>query len=275
VAADANGAIEHPASRIKHRHFNLLDSADYAADTNGIDLERGAANPCSSWPAAARPRSLGGKSMKRTLVVLVLAVLSTAGCRAINVNDRYGNYGCGDACGDSCGDACGDACDQPCHVARSQHAPRPVGEGYYGGRGGNLQDGGCGCGLCSNCCLFRRNCGHNCGPGYGPGPYDCSPCNAKGAWGCSGHRHPHGYVTGHECYCEDQPTQPLHAGICGNGYCCFCGQPAPSCCCCLNSGDQIYNFNPGPPVAQTAYPYYTVRGPRDFLLDNPPPLGPY
>jgi hypothetical protein len=22
------------------------------------------------------------------------------------------------------------------------------------------------------------------------------------------------------------------------------------------------------------YPYYTVRGPRDFLLDNPPPLGP-
>ena len=69
-------------------------------------------------------------------------------------------------------------------------------------------------------------------------------------------------------------TQPIHAGVCGNGYCCgVCGQPAPSCCC--NSGDQNYNFNPGPPVAQTAYPYYTVRGPRDFLLDNPPPLGPY
>jgi hypothetical protein len=30
----------------------------------------------------------------------------------------------------------------------------------------------------------------------------------------------------------------------------------------------------GPPAAQVAYPYYTVRGPRDFLLDNPPPLGP-
>ena len=31
----------------------------------------------------------------------------------------------------------------------------------------------------------------------------------------------------------------------------------------------------GPPTAQVAYPYYTVRGPRDFLLSNPQPLGPY
>lgn len=29
----------------------------------------------------------------------------------------------------------------------------------------------------------------------------------------------------------------------------------------------------GPPTAQVAYPYYTVRGPRDFLLDNPPSIG--
>lgn len=27
------------------------------------------------------------------------------------------------------------------------------------------------------------------------------------------------------------------------------------------------------PTAQVAYPYYTVRGPRDFLLDNPPSIG--
>jgi hypothetical protein len=37
----------------------------------------------------------------------------------------------------------------------------------------------------------------------------------------------------------------------------------------------MYNFNPGPPVAQTAYPYYTVRGPRDFLQKCPPSIGPY
>jgi hypothetical protein len=28
----------------------------------------------------------------------------------------------------------------------------------------------------------------------------------------------------------------------------------------------------GAPAAQVAYPYYTTRGPRDFLVDNPPPI---
>ena len=39
--------------------------------------------------------------------------------------------------------------------------------------------------------------------------------------------------------------------------------------------DQFYGFNPGPPTGQVAYPYYTVRGPRDYLRDNPPSIGPY
>jgi hypothetical protein len=30
----------------------------------------------------------------------------------------------------------------------------------------------------------------------------------------------------------------------------------------------------GPQTAQVAYPYYTIRGPRDFLVDNPPSIGP-
>ena len=29
----------------------------------------------------------------------------------------------------------------------------------------------------------------------------------------------------------------------------------------------------GPPAAQVAYPYYTTRGPRDFLNPNPPSIG--
>ena len=57
------------------------------------------------------------------------------------------------------------------------------------------------------------------------------------------------------------------------------GRASVAACCpfcgCGPSGDQNYNFNPGPPVAQTAYPYYTLRGPRDFLLNNPPSIGPY
>jgi hypothetical protein len=30
----------------------------------------------------------------------------------------------------------------------------------------------------------------------------------------------------------------------------------------------------GPPTPTVAYPYYTTRAPRDFLLDNPPGIGP-
>jgi len=36
------------------------------------------------------------------------------------------------------------------------------------------------------------------------------------------------------------------------------------------SDDQVGSGVPGPTVA---YPYYTTRGPRDFLLDNPPSIG--
>lgn len=30
----------------------------------------------------------------------------------------------------------------------------------------------------------------------------------------------------------------------------------------------------GPPTAHVGYPYYTLRGPRDFLINNPPSIGP-
>ena len=32
--------------------------------------------------------------------------------------------------------------------------------------------------------------------------------------------------------------------------------------------------NPGPPTAAITYPYYTVRGPRDFFQKYPTPIGP-
>jgi hypothetical protein len=224
--------------------------------------------------------------MNRTIFVLALAALSCAGCRAI------GPYGGGPGCGEPCydeysqcgpGPGCGDQC-APCG----------------NGRGGSLcQSGACQGG--GDCAFFSRYCGQNCGcnegcgnggccasgcgclkcrdcffgDGYPAGQYDCSACGSP-YWGCAGHRHPNGFVTGHECHCDSgsrPPGPPLH-GACGHGYCCecCCGPPAPGCC---NSGDQHYNFTPGPPVAQTAYPYYTLRGPRDFLLDNPPSIGPY
>jgi hypothetical protein len=56
----------------------------------------------------------------------------------------------------------------------------------------------------------------------------------------------------------------------------FCACPAGHCVCPHAGGYPEYPaFNQGPPVGQTAYPYYTTRGPRDFLLNNPPHIGPY
>jgi hypothetical protein len=46
--------------------------------------------------------------------------------------------------------------------------------------------------------------------------------------------------------------------------------------CGLQARNMHHNFRGphGPPVPQITYPYYTLRGPRDFLADNPPSLGP-
>jgi hypothetical protein len=40
-----------------------------------------------------------------------------------------------------------------------------------------------------------------------------------------------------------------------------------------NSGGE-YEFAAGPPTGATSYPYYTTRGPRDFLARNPRSIGP-
>lgn len=81
------------------------------------------------------------------------------------------------------------------------------------------------------------------------------------------------------------------SGCCGAG-CCDCACNGCDSCqdggcklsqmaasngpsmCPLGPGDSVYDFNPGPPSGQTAYPYYTTRGPRDFLMANPPSIGP-
>ena len=35
----------------------------------------------------------------------------------------------------------------------------------------------------------------------------------------------------------------------------------------------LYQSQGAPPSPQVAYPYYTTRAPRDFLLDQPPSIG--
>ena len=38
--------------------------------------------------------------------------------------------------------------------------------------------------------------------------------------------------------------------------------------------DDDYEYAAGPPSGSTTYPYYTTRGPRDFLARNPQSIGP-
>jgi len=39
-------------------------------------------------------------------------------------------------------------------------------------------------------------------------------------------------------------------------------------------GNQMGNQQAAPPQASVAYPYYTLRGPRDFFAKNPQSIGP-
>jgi len=129
------------------------------------------------------------------------------------------------------------------HVARSQTAPRPaIFRTAY-------NDGGRDQGLAS----YEGSC--NSGSCYqgGQGSSACQTCQENGRGGV----------------CEN----------CGGRGCGLCSQRrggAGGGFCPHQGGYPEYPaFNPGPPTGQVAYPYYTVRGPRDFLQSNPPSIGPY
>ncbi len=61
------------------------------------------------------------------------------------------------------------------------------------------------------------------------------------------------------------PDDPngVHAGVCqhcGGRGCPFCGGGL--------------HQTPGPVTGAVTYPYYTLRGPRDYFANNPPSIGP-
>ena len=81
---------------------------------------------------------------------------------------------------------------------------------------------------------------------------------------------------GDRMFCFHRPY-----GGCGNGGCADGGCANGAC------GDHVGVHQPiprgvggeyvgpqGPPTGAVAYPYYTSRGPRDFLDPNPPSIGP-
>ncbi len=185
--------------------------------------------------------------MKQLLVAVAMVCLATTGC----VNSRFMSR-------KSCGPAC--------HVARSQSAPRPdIIRTAFRSCGcddvccGDSCDASCGCS--DSCC--NASCG--CSDGCCDASCGCSDGCCDASCGCSDSCCGEGCGSG--------------CSSCGGAGCGLCqrmvGRVANGFCPHAAGYPEMYNFTPSPPVGQTAYPYYTVRGPRDFLQSNPPSIGPY
>jgi hypothetical protein len=75
--------------------------------------------------------------------------------------------------------------------------------------------------------------------------------------GCSSCAAGAGYGGGHGLLPGAHHGHPVRVAPLPHGYESYMSSPA----------------NGGPPGGTYGYPYYTTRGPRDFLLDNPPSIG--
>ena len=97
----------------------------------------------------------------------------------------------------------------------------------------------------------------------------------------SGCCQPFGDGSGHRLFAnhpEDQtPAAPCRHGVCEGapGPCALCG----GCGTGMNGAGLFHCCGGAPPQGGgapggVAYPYYTLRGPRDYFVDNPPSIGP-
>jgi hypothetical protein len=122
----------------------------------------------------------------------------------------------------------------------------------------------CGCG--SNAYGHEGPCQGGCGQGCGGG--GCSDCGMAG-----GSVTEQGYADGGGGgYIEEQLGPGSYAQRPAGGK----HHPAgghPMAHQRRNAGGQ-YEFAAGPPTGGVTYPYYTTRGPRDFLAKNPRSIGP-
>ena len=99
--------------------------------------------------------------------------------------------------------------------------------------------GGCSCGAAQpGCCgAAQAGCGGAAQPASAACEAPCDPCDPA--------------AKKHHCFL---------AGL-------FCHKKPPA----VNEQPAV---DSGPPAGAITYPYYTVRGPRDFLAKNPPSIGP-
>jgi hypothetical protein len=133
----------------------------------------------------------------------------------------------------------------------------------------------------TGCCCFERmfcwGCGSGCayghegpcqgGCGQGCGGGGCSDCGMAG-----GSVTEEGYADAEGGYINEQTGPGSYVQRPAGGK----HHPAgghPMVHQRRNAGGQ-YEFAAGPPTAGVTYPYYTNRGPRDFLAKNPRSIGP-
>ena len=73
-------------------------------------------------------------------------------------------------------------------------------------------------------------------------------------------------------------TGCAHHGMYGGCMSGSCATAPGTCAPCGLGGGCLGGGGPcvggGAPLTAMQYPYYTTRGPRDFLVSDPPPLGP-
>jgi len=122
--------------------------------------------------------------------------------------------------------------------------------------------GQCGTGLINgSCAMCPENCG-SCGTGCGT---TCgTACDTLDGVACAN-------ISGGPCRGRGGQAYATSIGV-DPGF-----NPCPPTLG-LGSGHGLCSrrncFTPGPPSGSITYPYYTTRGPRDFLAANPRTIGP-
>jgi hypothetical protein len=100
----------------------------------------------------------------------------------------------------------------------------------------------------------------------------CVGCQGIGCRDCGPRGKFKGLFGAKKAACGACASGGCESGACGGGACAGGN-------CGLGGGMAAMHQRPpegpaGPPVGTYAYPYYTLRGPRDFLQNNPPSIGP-
>ncbi|TWT74283.1 hypothetical protein [Allorhodopirellula solitaria] len=191
--------------------------------------------------------------MNRWLLIGSLTGLMALSTGCLHHNTRGGCQPCGTG---GTGAACADQCNT-----------------------GQCNTGQCGSPGCSSCLgtqggLFGKARGRIAGCFTGSQPECNDGCNSGCNSGCQGNcggncygRHPN--CCGSRVGCQAGPLGWQQGGLD------YSSHLNPGCMG-HQAGQAVASqpFTPGQPSAQVAYPYYTHRGPRDFLMANPPSIGP-